>query len=72
MNKRIKLLAEQAGFDAVSMVAIDIGQDLEKFAELLVRECMSKTAGYLLEDEFGGPDVKEASEELAKYFGVEQ
>ena len=72
MNKRIKLLAEQAGFDAVSMVAFDIGQDLEKFAELLVRECMSKTAGYLLEDEFGGPDVKEASEELAKYFGVEQ
>ena len=37
-----------------------------KFAELIVRECMSKTAGYLLEDEFGGPDVKEASEELAK------
>ena len=72
MNERIKLLAEQAGFDAVSMVAFDIGQDLEKFAELLVRECMSKTAGYLLEDEFGGPDVKEASEELAKYFGVEQ
>ena len=72
MNKRIKLLAEQAGFDAVSMVAFDIGQDLEKFAELLVRECMSKTAGYLLEDEFSGPDVKEASEELAKYFGVEQ
>jgi hypothetical protein len=44
---------------------------LEKFAELIVKECMSKTAGYLLEDEFGGPDVKEASEELAKHFGVE-
>jgi hypothetical protein len=38
MNERIKELAEQAGFDAVSMVAFDIGQDLEKFAELLWKE----------------------------------
>ena len=40
MNPRIKQLAEQAGFDAVSMVSFDIEQDLEKFAELIVRECM--------------------------------
>ena len=40
MNKRIKKLAEQAGFDAVSMVAFDIEQDLEKFAELIVQECI--------------------------------
>lgn len=40
-------------------------------AELIVRECMRKVAGYLLEDEFGNQDVKEASEELAKHFGVE-
>ena len=39
MNKRIKELAREAGFDAVSMVAFDIGQDLEKFAELIAREC---------------------------------
>jgi hypothetical protein len=43
----------------------------EKFAELIVRECMNKTAGYLLEDEFADTDVKEASEELSKHFGVE-
>ena len=82
MNKRIKLLAEQAGIHFHKGGTLDAGpngiakfvlySDMEKFAELLVRECMSKTAGYLLEDEFSGPDVKEASEELAKYFGVEQ
>jgi len=44
----------------------------KKFAELIVRECMNKTAGYLLEDEFGGSDVKEASEELAKHFRVKE
>ena len=41
MNERIRQLAEQAGFDAVSMVAFDIEQDLEKFAELIVMECAS-------------------------------
>jgi hypothetical protein len=39
MNERIKQLAVQAGFDAVSMVAFDIKEDLEKFAQLIVREC---------------------------------
>ena len=82
MNERIRLLAEQANAhkldwayyrgekkpeNAVTLHSVD----LELFAELIVRECMSKTAGYLLEDEFGGSDVKEASEELAKHFGVE-
>ena len=46
-------------------------EDKVEFAELIVRECMRKTAGYLFEDEFGDSDVKEASEELAKHFGVE-
>jgi hypothetical protein len=40
MNERIRKLAEQAGFDAVSMVSFDIKEDLEKFAELIVRECV--------------------------------
>jgi len=39
MNERIKDLALQAGFDAVSMVRFGIEQDLEKFAELIVKEC---------------------------------
>ena len=38
MNERIRELAEQAGFDAVSMVAFDIKEDLEKFAELIIKD----------------------------------
>ena len=64
MNKRIKQLAEQAGFDAVSMVAFDIGQDLEKFAELIVKEC-SNFLKDTLDDHF-------AAEQLEEHFGVEE
>ena len=37
MNERIKELAEQAGFPEWSQKTI--GFELEKFAELIVREC---------------------------------
>ena len=44
MNERIKELAEQAGFPEWSQKTI--GFELEKFAELIVRECaeIAKTA----------------------------
>ena len=79
MNERIKQLALEAGKYADETQPLGSytrnGMWLyaynEKFAELIVRECMRKTAGYLFEDEFGDSDVKEASEELAKHFGVE-
>ena len=38
MNPRIRELADQAGFDAVSIVTFDIKEDLEKFAELIIQE----------------------------------
>ena len=47
MNERIKLLAEQAGFSFKYKTAPDEMnpghklKDLKKFAELIVRECMS-------------------------------
>ena len=63
MNERIRELAEQAGFDAVSMVAFDIGQDLEKFAELIVKECIA-----VHEDDYG---VDIIGDVLKKHFGVE-
>ena len=37
MNKRIKLLAEQAGFVPTELTSV--GPSVEKFAELIVREC---------------------------------
>ena len=44
MNKRIKQLAEQAGAigyddDGNELTPVLVGKDLEKFAELIVREC---------------------------------
>jgi hypothetical protein len=70
MNERIQLLAEQAestiggtftfnGSD-VSIV------DLEKFAELIVREC------YLWAKENGGLGSEEDFEALKEHFGVEE
>jgi hypothetical protein len=42
MNERIKLLADQAGFmdSWFSESGDDCEQELKKFAELIVRECM--------------------------------
>lgn len=43
MNERIKLLAEQAGYkhpDAVGMIEDYAYFDHEKFAELIVKECI--------------------------------
>ena len=66
MNKRIKLLAEQAEIDydlrpeiARAPVWIGTDEELEKFAELIVRECidycgenLSKTVGGALKIHF--------------------
>jgi hypothetical protein len=59
MNERIKLLAKQAGFYKYGDDFEDI---IEKFAELIVRECID-TAFHK-----GHPDL----EFLLKHFGVEE
>ena len=40
MNERIKELAEQAGYSK-DFVAIGLPNNMEKFAELIVKECMN-------------------------------
>lgn len=40
MNERIKELAEQAGFKTDRLGHLFGGDDIEKFAELIVRECV--------------------------------
>ena len=87
MNERIKLLAEQAGAEtwsrapmrAVTGLAFT-DENLEKFAELIVRECIQVSEPVLDEPyedmtEFGkglveGQDV--AIEKIKQYFGVEK
>jgi len=79
MNERIKELAEQAGFvawtdedwkplDAVIDWSSDYDKELEKFAELIVRECMS----FVSEP---GSDMNDTERgilaQIKQHFGVE-
>ena len=70
MNERIKLLAEQAGLYAfVSDNGAD--PDIEKFAELIVRECakfLEENSGYDNANNAWHPEP----EELLQHFGVEE
>jgi hypothetical protein len=61
MNERIKELAEQAGWDNHHS---KFDTRIEKFAELIVRECSSFLKD-TLDDHF-------AAEQLEEHFGVEE
>ena len=82
MNERIKELVKQAGghfsthtltsYPAQRRESIQLwDKNIEKFAELIVKECAHLVGGYTKENEFG-TDVKEAYEEITKHFGVEE
>ena len=71
MNERIRLLAEQAGFchDINNGIYLCAPMHMEKFAELIVREC----AG-LFEIEWGDEKLtgNDVGYVLKKHFGVEE
>ena len=64
MNERIKLLAEQAGWDNHHS---KFDTRIEKFAELIVRECAKQVDNYRDEFENGYADKK-----ILEHFGVEE
>jgi hypothetical protein len=68
MNERIRELAEQC-YHRYSEHHID----LEKFAELIVKECAMLVEGFILEQEVALDDYQEyeASAVLKEHFGVE-
>jgi len=75
MNERIQQLAQQAGLRFTQlmsnpMVPIVDGKetDLEKFAELIVRECASRVDNILREKKHGGGTM---GDEIREHFGVE-
>ena len=80
MNERIKLLAEQAGLEFTydptetpMRVFVEAwGEDLEKFAELIVRECAGLFPNVYVEIEtdYGNTPVV-AADHIKKHFGVE-
>ena len=61
MNERIQKLAEQAGFFPTELT--QVGPSVEKFAELIVRECADITDSI-------GEHGYIASEQMLEHFGV--
>ena len=80
MNERIKLLAEQAGLRFTQlmsnpMVPIVDGKetDLEKFAELIVQECIAICQDIDGEDNIDARSGRQdCAVEIKEHFGVEE
>jgi hypothetical protein len=80
MNERIKELMEEAGIYDFVIESMGINEELEKFAELLIQQCINVCEPVLDEpyedmSEFGkglveGQDV--AVEKIKRHFGVEE
>ena len=68
MNKRIKQLSIEAGFPEWSNHAIEF--ELEKFAELIVKECLDQCYNNGMNDELYAGQLKAAAY-IEKHFGVE-
>lgn len=85
MNERIKELARQCGAyhkddeGEETKIAVLIGKEVEKFAELIVKECAETVEVYIHESLYNGlyergyNDGRNASALLIKqHFGVEE
>jgi 3-deoxy-D-manno-octulosonate 8-phosphate phosphatase KdsC-like HAD superfamily phosphatase len=68
MNERIKELAVQAGFTGWTQQTT-IGLELEKFAELIVKECAKVADDGFASSNFGNGIT---GHQLLKHFGVEE
>ena len=84
MNERIRELAEQAGYDWQWDTQIDFGhKEMEKFAELIVQECINEIAYIGKANEVFGDrtdrgglnhilwTTETAIEKIKQHFGVE-
>ena len=73
MNQRIRALAKEAG---LWRQHYDIGEEsperLEKFAELIVRECAEQVMIYQLHNNRTGEMVPFIVEDIKLHFGVEE
>jgi len=73
MNERIKELAEQAGFVPEADWDGILHFDKEKFAELIVRECVKVCADRgTHHDGLYSAWADDCSERIGKHFGVEE
>jgi hypothetical protein len=77
MNERIKELMEQAGLYDFVIESMGINEEMEKFAELIVRECISmadkESERYSnLDQEYCSMAMDNYRELVRKHFGVEE
>ena len=74
MNKRIKELAEQACFDEIGKdysLYFNLTKDkVEKFAELLVKECTELAKHHVMNISTYG-DAEFVDEQIKQHFGIE-
>ena len=70
MNERIKLLREQATSKMVgeNNIIYDV-MDVEKFAELLIKECAKEASYWWPADYYG---AKRVEDRILQHFGVEE
>ena len=76
MNEKIKQLAEQAGYSK-DFLAIGLPNNMEKFAELIVRECLSQVDKIRDGLEADSEDQQALGADwaglaIARHFGVEE
>ena len=71
MNERIKQLSIEAGFPEWSNHAIEF--ELEKFAELIVQECVDVlNKRYMGDQNREDMEVRRCIDDVKKHFGVEE
>jgi len=68
MNERIREFAIQSGSMEWGDSVIPATMNIEKFAELIVRECIEQVKDFYQEDRF---DCFNAAERIKEHFGVD-
>jgi hypothetical protein len=74
MNERIRELAEQAGLESFYVEYSPWQVEFEKFAELIVRECVGVVEGgrFLHDEAPTAMFARECSSAIKRHFGVEE
>ena len=72
MNERIRELAEQAGMNIVDDKFSTYGKFAEKFAELIVQECLDIVRNSSLPDSYSEACLEYIADELEEHFGVDK
>ena len=79
MNERIETLAKAAGYDMINKAAMRaLGFDVEKFAELIVRECIEQIIAkgtdwvdFAPSQTGVRPEYWDMAQQIKEHFGVE-